>query len=371
MNTLRFILQKEFRQMFRNRTILVMMFLLPIIQLGILPLAMNLDVRNINIAVVNQDHSPYSQELLSRIAASGYFKITATAPVYKAALTAVEKGTADMVLEIPPSFERNLVRTGTQRIHISVDAINGIRSGIGSAYLLAVIRDFNQEIRSGSNGQPAMAPPMIEVTTTAWYNPHEKFTWYIVPGVLVLLLTLVGGFLSALNIVREKETGTIEQINVTPIKKWQFILGKLAPFWVVGMIVLSLGLLVARFFYGIIPAGSLFALYLLAAIYLVALLGFGLLVSTVSNNQLQAMFIAFFFMMIFVLMSGLFTSVESMPPWARAIAACLPITHFMKAARMVLLKGSGLGDMIPILVYELLFAVCFNALAIFNYRKTQ
>ncbi|MCD2425590.1 ABC transporter permease [Niabella pedocola] len=371
MKRLRFILQKEFRQMFRDRTILAMMFMLPLIQLGILPLAMNLDVKHINLAIVDNDHSTYTQKLISKIGASGYFIIVTTAPAYKQALFTLENGTADIILEIPASFERNLIREGSQPLNVTVDAINGIKSGIGAAYLLTVIRDFNQDIRLLNNGQPVIAPAVIDTATSAWFNPYEKFTWYIVPGVLVLLLTLVGGFLSALNIVREKEIGTIEQINVTPVKKWQFILGKLVPFWVVGMIVLTVGLLVARLFYGIIPVGSLFLLYLLAAVYLIALLGFGLLVSTISNNQLQAMFIAFFFIMIFVLMSGLFTSVDSMPAWARTIAAGLPITHFMKAVRMIILKGSSFKDVLPVFIIEGLFAIGLNALAIWNYRKTQ
>lgn len=348
-----------------------MMLILPVVQLGILPLAMNLDVKNINIAIVDMGHSTYTQKLISKIGASGYFKIVAAAPAYKQALPALEEGAADIILEIPASFERNLVREGSQSLNVTTDAINGTKSGIGSAYLLAVIRDFNQDIRLMSNGQPVAPPAVIDIASSAWFNPYEKFTWYIVPGVLVLLLTLVGGFLSALNIVREKEIGTIEQINVSPLKKWQFILGKLVPFWVIGMIVLTIGLLVARLFYGIIPAGSLFLLYLLAAVYLVALLGFGLFISTVSNNQLQSMFIAFFFIMIFVLMSGLFTSVDSMPVWARSIAAFLPITHFMKAVRMIILKGSGFTDIAPTFLIELLFAIGLNTLAIWNYRKTQ
>jgi ABC-2 type transport system permease protein len=182
---------------------------------------------------------------------------------------------------------------------------------------------------------------------------------------------MIGGFLSALNIVREKEVGTIEQINVTPIKKWQFILGKMIPFWVMGMIVFTLGLVVAYVVYGVSSQGSLAVLYLFAAVYLIALLGFGLLISTYSNNQLQAMFVAFFFMMIFMLMSGLFTSVESMPTWARTISNLTPITHFIKVVRMIVLKGSGFADIKIELLYEVLFAIVLNGWAIWNYRKTS
>lgn len=370
MKKMKFILQKEFRQIFRDKTILAMMFVLPLVQLGILPMAMNFDVKYINLAVVDHDHSTLSDKLVQKIASSGYFKIIAAPIAYKKVIEYIEKGDADMILEIPNDFERNLTREGIQKLNLSVDAINGTKSGLGSSYLTSVIQDFNNDIQvhqAGKTGHPVI----IDVTSSTWFNPHANFKWFIVPGVMVLLLTIVGGFISALNIVREKEAGTIEQINVTPIKKWQFILGKLIPFWVVGIIILTLGLLVARIFYGIIPLGNIFLIYLLAAIYLIALLGFGLFISTFSETQLQSMFVAFFFIMIFILMSGLFTSVESMPTWARNIANLLPITHFMKAMRMIILKGSGFFDVVPIMLYELGFAVLLNGLAVWNYHKTS
>jgi ABC-2 type transport system permease protein len=192
----------------------------------------------------------------------------------------------------------------------------------------------------------------------------------MVPGILVILVTMVCGFIAALNIVKEKEIGTIEQINVTPVKKWEFIVGKLIPFWIIGMVDFTLGLLIARFVYGIIPVGNLFLLYGFLAVYLVALLGFGLLISTYSDTQLQAMFVAFFFIIIFILMSGLFISVDNMPVWAKVIARLTPVTYFIDVMRMIVLKGSGFSDIkIPLLI-EIIFAVVLNGWAIFNYRKT-
>lgn len=356
--------------MFRDKTILAMMFVLPTIQLGILPLAMDFDVKSLNVVVVDADRSSYSQKLVSKIGASGYFKIVAAKSGFKQALEYIKNGSADVVLEIPPAFEKNLVREGTHTLNLSVDAINGTKSGLGSAYLLSVIQDFNKSILLNLNGQP-LQPSGIDMASSVWFNPYANFKWYVVPGVLVLLLTIVGGFLSSLNIVKEKELGTIEQINVSPIKKWQFIVGKLLPFWVVGLVVFSVGLIVARIFYGVVPIGSLLLLYLLAAVYLIAILGFGLLISTLAENQLQSMFITYFFIMVFVLMSGLFTSVESMPGWARNISSALPITHFMKAVRMIVIKGSSFADVSRILLYLLGFAVLLNGFAVWNYRKTS
>ncbi len=210
----------------------------------------------------------------------------------------------------------------------------------------------------------------MDITYSNWYNPHAEYKYFFVPAVLVLLLTMIGGFMTALNIVREKEVGTIEQINVTPIKKWEFIMGKLIPFWIIGMIVFTIGLLVIRVVYGIVPVGSISLLYAAAGVYMVALLGFGLLVSTYCENQVQAMFIAFFFILIFILMSGLFTAIQSMPQWAQYISAFTPVAHFIKIVRMIVLKGSGFSDILTELGYISIFAVILNLWAIWNYKKT-
>lgn len=374
MKVLRFILQKEFRQIFRDKTILAMMFFVPTIQLIILPLAANFEVKNVNVVYVDHDHSSYSQKLVNKISSSGYFHVVGTPNSYLEGLKFIEKGDADLILEIPSGFERNLVREGSQKVNIAADAINGTKSNIGNAYLNVVLADFSHDfdIRFKLPPQSAsISPSIITLTSTNWYNPRAEYKYYMVPGILVLLLTLIGGFITALNIVKEKEIGTIEQINVTPIKKWQFILGKLIPFWIVGMIVFTVGLTVMYLIYGIFPQGSFLVLYLFAGVYLTALLGLGLLISTFAETQLQAMFIAYFFMMIFMLMSGFFTSTDSMPSWARTFSEFTPVTHFIKVVRLIVLKGSGLKEVGTELLYLFIFAIVLNALAIYNYRKTS
>ncbi|MBJ2124828.1 ABC transporter permease [Flavobacterium sp. IB48] len=374
MKVLRFILQKEFRQIFRDKTILAMMFFVPIFQLIILPLAANFEVKSVNIVYVDHNHSSYSQKLINKIGSSGYFHIVGTPSSYLEGLKFIERADADLILEIPSGFERNLIREGSQKVNIAVDAINGTKSNIGNAYLNVVLADFSNDldIRVKLPQQlSAVSPSIITLNSTNWYNPRAEYKYYMVPGILVLLLTLIGGFITALNIVKEKEIGTIEQINVTPIQKWQFILGKLIPFWIVGMTVFTIGLVVMYLIYGIFPLGSLLVLYLFAGVYLTALLGLGLLISTFADTQLQAMFIAFFFMMIFMLMSGFFTSTDSMPNWARIISEFTPVTHFIKVVRLIVLKGSGLQEVGTELLYLIVFAIVLNALAIYNYRKTN
>jgi ABC-2 type transport system permease protein len=265
------------------------------------------------------------------------------------------------------------VLTGHARVLIAANAINGVKALMGSAYLGSIIRDYNGEIAVEHTGrQEPAAVFFIDVIPRYWFNAQLNYPSFMVPGILVILVTMVGAYLCALNIVKEKEIGTIEQVNVSPIRRHHFILGKLIPFWVIGMVVFSIGLFgVARGVYGIVPSGSLPALYAFLALYLVALLGIGLLISTYSGNQQQAMSIAFFCMMIFILMGGLFTPVESMPGWAQQIAYLNPVTYFIQVVRMVVLKGSGFADIVHQFAVIGFMAVFFNTWAILNYRKTN
>jgi ABC-2 type transport system permease protein len=372
MRTVLFLLQKEFKQIFRNKAILVMILMMPMVQLIVLPLAANYEVKNISIAVVDHDHSTFSRKLISIITASGYFKLTGYDASFKDAFALIESDKADLILEIPVDFERHLIRENEQKVFIAVNAINGTKAGLGGAYLGSIIQHFNNDIR-----MELMQPgkfnqlPTIDIVSSNWFNPWMSYRVFMVPGILAILVTMIGGFLSALNIVKEKEIGTIEQINVTPIKKHHFILGKLIPFWILGLVVFSIGLLVARVIHGIIPVGSLVLLYSFVAVYLLAVLGFGLLISTYCETQQQAMFIAFFFMMIFILMGGLFTSIDSMPDWAKVISRFNPVSYLIDVMRMVVLKGSDFKDVSYHLGIIAVFAVVLNGWAVINYKKTS
>ena len=364
------LLQKEFRQIFRNKSIVAIIMVMPVVQLLLIPLAADYEVKNINLTVVDHDHSAYSSKLVLKITSSGYFHLKGNDRTYHEALEDIGKDQSDLILEIPQGFERNLVRENQQKVLIAVNAINGTKGGLGGAYLANIISQFNDEIRMEWLPSPdghAMSP--IEIDSSNWYNPSMNYKTFMVPGILAILVTVVGGFLSALNIVKEKEVGTIEQINVTPIKKYIFICGKLIPFWLLGNVVFTVGLVVARVFYGIIPEGSLFVLYGFIWLYLLAVLGFGLLVSTFCETQQQAMFIMFFFLMIFILMGGLFTSIDSMPYWAKQVTRFNPLAYLIEVMRMVVLKGSGWKDILPHAQMIAMFAVVLNGWAIWNYKK--
>ena len=371
MRTLKFLLQKEYRQIFRNKVLLRMMFMVPIIQLIILPQAANFTIRNINVAIVDLDHSDYSQKFINKIMSSGYFKLAAFTPSYKAAYELIEKDKADIVLEIPQGFERNLTRENKQKLSLSVNAINGVKAAVGSGYLNKIIQDFNNQIRLEWMEPTKMNPlPNIEVTSSNWYNPSLSYYLFMVPGILVLLVTLVAGNMTSQNIVREKEMGTIEQINVTPVKKVYFILGKLIPFWSLGFVVFTLGLLIARIVYGIIPLGSVALLYLFLSVYLLAILGFGLLISTYSETPMQANSLTFFFVQIFNMMGGLYTPIDSMPGWAKVITEIIPVSYFIEVMRMIVIKGSHFHDVLHHILIVLLMGIILNTWAILNYRKT-
>ncbi|HTB32303.1 MAG TPA: ABC transporter permease [Bacteroidia bacterium] len=371
MRTLKFLLQKEFRQIFRNKNILRMIFMVPVIQLIILPQAANYTIKNINIAVVDLDRSSYSQKFVNKVLSSGYFKLAAFCQSYDKAYHLIENDKADIIIEIPQGFESKLNTEQAQTISLSVDAINGVKAAVGSGYLTNIIQDFNSQIRLAWVQPSTMNQmPTIDVASSNWYNPHLSYYLFMVPGILVLLVTLVGGNMTAQNIVAEKESGTIEQINVTPVKKYQFLLGKLIPFWVLGVTMFTLGLLIAWAIYGIIPLGSIPLLYLFVTVYLIAIMGFGLLISTYSETPIQANSLIFFFLQIFNMMGGLYTPIDSMPGWAKVITEVIPISYFIQVMRMIVIKGSQFHDILPHILIVLLMGIILNTWAILNYRKT-
>lgn len=369
MRTLLFILEKEYRQIFRNKVMLRMMFLMPVIQLILLPNAANYEVKNIHIAITDMDGSSMTRNITNRIASSKYFILESYNHSYKQSLDLVEKDKVDVILQFPLGSEKRLVKEKISKVFVALNAINGVKANVGGVYLSSMLQQINQEIRIEWMPDIVQKQNAVSVVSTNKYNPHFNYKQYMVPGILVILLTMIGSNLTSSNIVREKEIGTIEQINVTPIKKYQFILGKLIPFWTLGLVALTMGLIIAFILYRIIPVGSYLTVYLFSMVYLFAILGFGLLLSTLSNSQQQSTLTSFFIMMIFILLSGLYTSVDSMPSWAKILAYSNPVTYFIEVMRMVVLKGSSLFDIRFHVLKMLGFALFFNGLAIWSYKK--
>lgn len=369
MRTILYILQKELLQIRRNKLILPMLFGMPILQLIILGHAANFEVKHLNLLLIDKDHSSLSRQLISKFSSSDYFNIVNTTFDPAEGNEMLMQRKADLIIEIPEKFEHNLIIGEKSPVSLKIDAVNGMKAGIANAYSSMIINGFNAEVLADLTGKTIVMP--IDIRYSFWYNPEMEYSTFMVPGILVLLITLVGGFISAIIIVREKEIGTIEQLNVTPMRKHEFILGKLLTFFFIGFLELTFGLLIAKLVFNLHFEGSIWLVYAFTLVYLPVVLGLGLLISTFTNTQQQAMFLAWFFLMIFILMSGLFTPIESMPPWAQKVTLFNPIRYFIEFMRMVLLKGSTFADVKLHFGVMLIYGFIINLLAIWSYRKTS
>ncbi len=373
MRTIYFIIWKEFKQIFRDKGMLPIIFVIPIIQLLILANAATFDIKNIKVMIIDKDNSSTSRLLIAKYDASNYFKLVGTTFSNEIADNYLADGKIDMFIEIPANFERDLVRQNMNKMMIVVNAVDGTKGNVGMNYSTSLMNDFNQEIRqkfSTINTTFISNTEEINIIQSNWYNPELNYKIFMVPGILVLLVAMIATFLTAMNIVKEKEIGTIEQINVTPILKYQFLAGKLIPFWLIGMFELAFGMIIASIIYGITFVGSIGLIFLFAAVFLIAVEGLGLFISTISDTQQQAMFIAWFLLVVFILLSGLFTAVENMPGWTQNLTYLNPIKYFIELIRMIMLKGSGFEDTKIHFAVMAFFAISINTIAIWRYKKT-
>jgi ABC-2 type transport system permease protein len=374
MKTILFIIQKEFRQIFRNKGMLPVIFVLPLVQLLILSNAASFEIKNIKFSYIDNDHSVASRELVSKFEASQYFNIIESFSSKKEADFEMQTGKVDVILEIPNHFERDLITKNKTNLSVSINAIDGAAAGVESVYISQIINGFNQKIQTQLyhyNEASYVQPLNIVTIPSFWYNNTLNYKTFMVPGILVLLVTMLTLFLSSMNIVREKEMGTFEQINVTPIRKYQFIVGKLFPFWVLGLVILTVGLTIARVVFSVPILGNIGLIYLFTSIYLLVILGIGLIISNNSDTQQQAMFIAWFFSVIFILMSGLFTPIESMPQWAQNLTLLNPIRYFVEIIRMVMLKGATFSDISRPFFIIVFYAFALNGIAVWTYKKVN
>ncbi len=369
MRTILYILQKEFIQIFRDKAMLPIILVVPVLQLLVLSYTATFEIKNTRLIICDQDGSSESRELLAKFSGSDFFQIEGFASRYEEGVEWLKQGRAEQLLMIKSGFSEDLHREGTGKLLLVTDAINGSAAALMNAYALSIINQYNNELIQEKFPGKILAEA-VSISPSYWYNPDLNYKTFMVPGILVLLVTIIGMFLSGMNVVKEKELGTIEQINVTPIKKYQFVVGKLLPFWIIALFELAFGLIVARLVFQIPVVGSVGLLFGVASLYLLVVLGFGLLVSTMTDTMQQAMFISWFFMVVFILMSGLFTPVESMPDWAQWINTLNPIAYFIQINRMIMLKGSGFSDFSGLFYSLVAYAILTLSLAVWRYRKT-
>ena len=381
MRRILFLARAEVLHVVRDHATLAQVLVLPILQLLLLSNAATFEIRDIPTYVVDFDRTTTSRGLVDRFVASGNFRIVERSASLDRANDELLRGRVTLLLTIPHDFESSLVREGTAPVQLAVNAEKGSAAGIVQSYAVRILSAYSAEI--GKTLRPATAnvhatigdqPPVrgsarIEVSLRSRYNQTLNYKHYMVPGLLVALVTLIATLVSAQNIAREKELGTLEQLNVTPLTRGQFIAAKLLPFWVLGMLDLGIGLTVGWLVFDIPVRGSLLLLFGSAAVYLVVALAIGLWISTMVDTQQQAMFVTFFILNIYLLMSGLFTPIDSMAPWVQTVSLLNPVRHFVTISRALLVKGAGLAEIAEPLAILAVFAVVTLTLAIRQYSK--
>lgn len=404
MRTILILVKKEFLQVFRNPLLLSILVVAPLVEFLIFPFCADYEIKVLDIAFIDNDHSQISKDIINSFNASDIFVSHGLLQSKKEADRMMKHDKIDLLVEIPVHFENDLYRGNNTQIAITANAINSVKAGIGTGYVQEIIggymQDFALEHGSASmqlsaqmNAQQEMSkrsqkqkrstlilspsntsslnsqPANISISNIYWYNEQMNYQNLIVPGILVILVTLIGCYVTALNLVREKEIGTIEQVNVTPIKRWQFLFGKMIPFWLLGITEFCAGLLIMKFVFGISVQGSIPLLLGITAIYLLVMLGLGFFISSVSENQLQAMFIVLFLFIVFVLLSGVFTPTEGMPEWAHTINYLNPMSFYIQVIKKIILKGSTFLSVQTETIVLSVMAVLINTLAIMSYKE--
>lgn len=361
---LKALLRKEIMLMKRNPIIPKIILIMPLMVMLVIPLVANLDVKNVNVAVVDNDHSTLSRRIISDIGASGFLTVKSIDGNHSEALQNIEAGKADVLLTIPPQYEKKLA-TGEALLDIEANGVNAIHGMLGSRYVSQSVMETLSAWRT-EKGLPANH---MAISVINRYNPTLNFRNYMIPALMVMLLIIICGFLPALNLVSEKETGTIEAMNVTPVSRLTFVLSKLIPFWVIGLMVVTVGMAVGWLVYGLAPLGSLSAIYLATILFSLVMSGLGVSIANQSSTMLQSIFVMFAFIMIFQLMGGLFTPISSMPEWAQYITYAIPPRYFIEIMRSVYLKGATILELWQQFSALTGFAAALLLLAALTYKK--
>jgi ABC-2 type transport system permease protein len=325
----------------------------PIMIMCVMPWVMNMEVKNIVVDIVDNDHSTLSQQLVHKVEASHYFIFNGQKASYSEALNEIEHTQADVVLVIPPDYEKDMMNGQMPQVLIAANAVNGTKGSMGSAYLSQIVNQVEG------------------ASVLSLYNKNQNYKVFMIPALMAILMMMLCGFLPALNIVGEKEAGTIEQINVTPVKKWEFILAKLIPYWLIALFVMSVCFLLAWLIYGITCQGNLLLVYLIAMLLALFWSSFGLIVSNYSDTMQQAIFVMWFFVVCMMLLSGLFTPTRSMPSWAYLTTYINPMHYFVDAIRTVFIRGGDFHSIYHQVLALLAIGLFMAAWAIRSYRKNS
>lgn len=359
---LRYLIQKEFLQIRRNAFLPRLIVIFPIMMICVMPWVMNQEVKNIRVDVVDNDRSTLSRQLVHSIEASNYFIFNGQKPTYRAALKDIEVMDADVVLVIPLHYSRDLTQGRRPQVLIAANAVNGTKGSMGSAYLSQIVT---------AHVEPSVAAMQAKLSTLFLYNKHLNYKVFMIPALFAMVMMLMCGFLPTLNIVGEKEAGTIESINVTPVPQWAFILAKLIPYWLIALFVIVVNILLSWLIYGITCAGPLWLVFVLAMLLALFWSSFGLIISNYSDTMQQAVFVMWFFVVCMLLLSGLFTPVRSMPHLAYLTTYVNPMHYFVDGIRTVFVRGGDFHSIAHQLLALLVIASLMAVWAIKSYRKNQ
>ncbi len=360
--TLKYLIQKEVTQIRRNAFLPKLIVVFPIMIMCVMPWVMNMEVKNIKVTIVDNDRSTLSQQLVHSIEASNYFVFNGLQPTYNDALQEIERSRTDVVMVIPQDYNRNVTLGHHPQVLVAANAVNGTKGSMGGAYLTQIVT---------AHVNPDVAALQSQVSTLFLYNKNLNFKLFMIPALFAIVMMLMTGFLPALNIVGEKEAGTIEQINVTPVSKWSFILAKLIPYWVIALFVITVCLLLAWGVYGITSVGPLALIYLLVMFLALFWSSFGLMISNYSDTMQQAIFVMWFFVVMMLLLSGLFTPTRSMPSWAYATTYVNPMSYFIEAVRTVFIRGGGITSIWHQLLALLSIGSLMAIWAVISYKKNS
>ena len=359
---IKYLIQKEFIQIRRNSFLPRFIIMYPILMMCVMLWVMNMEVRHIRVDVIDNDRSTLSRQLIQSVAASQYFVFNAQRSTYKETIADVERSDADIIMNIPRHYERDVKKGISPKILLSANAANPIKGGMGTNYLTQVVA-MNKTQTATLQTSPVQALYL--------FNKHLNYKVFMIPALMGILLLLICGFLPALNIVSEKEVGTIEQINATPVSKWTFIFSKLIPYWLIAIVVMTLCFVLAWILYGISCKGSLWLIYLNALLLSLCFSGLGLIISNYSDTLQQAVFVMWFLVMCMILLSGLFTPVRSMPHWAQMSTIINPMHYFIDAIRTVFVRGGNAGSIWRELTVLSTMAMILDVWAVQSYRKNK
>jgi len=355
------LIYKEFIQVFRDRNMLMLIFAMPVIQLIIFGYAANTEVSRINLDVYDYSRSVESRELINAFSAGEYFVPQTGDPSLLEVERRFQDGSAEMALIIPEDFSRQLSVTGHPTIGLVADGANSNTAGIGLGYAARITNQY------AADRLDADRP--LSIRTDLLYNPEAESVYFMVPGIVAALLTMVTVMLTSMAIVRERERGTLEQLMVTPISRFTLLLGKLIPFAVLGFVEMIIALTVGILWFGVPFAGSVGLLFALSGLFLLSALGMGLFFSTVTSTQQQAMFFAWFFSIFALLTSGLFTPVSNMPVWMQYLTYLNPMRFFLEIARGIMMCGAGIAELLKEIYVLLVYGVVIFGISVLRFTK--